>query len=83
MIGTLVAGCLASTGERVALCGERLPTKFWNRQEPLGETPKRVTDAYPLSDQQNKGHWVRFEPMSDEFEGKELDCSKWTVGMEW
>ena len=37
----------------------------------------------PLSDQQNKGGWVKFEPMSDEFEGKELDRSKWVVGMEW
>jgi beta-glucanase (GH16 family) len=59
------------------------PTKFWYRQEPLDETPKRVTDAYPLSDQQNEGRWVRFEPMSDEFEGKELDRGKWTLGMEW
>ena len=45
--------------------------------------PSDVTDAYPLSDQQNKGRWVRFEPMSDEFEGKELDLNKWTVGMKW
>ena len=25
----------------------------------------------------------QFEPMSDEFEGKELDLAKWHVGMEW
>jgi hypothetical protein len=36
-----------------------------------------------LSDQQNKGDWSKFEPMSDEFEGEELDGSKWTVGMSW
>ncbi len=59
------------------------PTKIWNRTGPLGETPKHITDAYPLSDQQNKGGWVKFEPMSDEFEGKELDLNKWHVGMEW
>ena len=52
---------------------EKRPTKIWNRTGPLGETPKHVTDAFPLSDQQNKGGWVKFEPMSDEFEGKELD----------
>ena len=52
---------------------DKRPTKIWNRTGPLGETPRRVTDAYPLSDQQNKGGWVKFEPMSDEFEGKELD----------
>jgi acetyl esterase/lipase/beta-glucanase (GH16 family) len=63
--------------------GEKRPAKIWNRTGPLGETPKRTTDAYPLSDQENKGKWVKFEPMTDEFEGKELDRSKWTVGMYW
>ena len=58
------------------------PTKIWNRTGPLGETPKRITDAYPLSDQQNKGGWMKFEPLSDEFEGKELDRNKWVVGLE-
>ena len=59
------------------------PRKPWTRVGPLGETPRHVTDAYPLSDQQNKGAWSKFEPLSDEFEGKELDGSKWTVGMSW
>jgi beta-glucanase (GH16 family) len=62
---------------------EERPTKNWFRQGPLGETPKHATDAFPLSDQQNKAGWTRFEPMSDEFDGKELDRSKWTVGMAW
>ena len=62
---------------------EKRPTKNWSRDGTLGETPKRITDAFPLSDQQNKGQWVKFEPMSDEFEGKELDTKKWTVGMAW
>jgi beta-glucanase (GH16 family) len=62
---------------------ERRPTKIWNRTGPLGNTPKHVTDAFPLSDQGNKGGWVRFEPMTDEFEGNELDRSKWVVGLEW
>jgi beta-glucanase (GH16 family) len=59
------------------------PKKIWTRVGPLGETPTHVTDAYPLSDQQNKGGWTKFAPMSDEFEGKELDRSKWTIGMTW
>ncbi|MFZ1937301.1 MAG: family 16 glycosylhydrolase [Thermoguttaceae bacterium] len=42
-----------------------------------------MTDAYPLSDQQNRRGWVAFEPMSDEFEKKELDAKKWIVGMTW
>lgn len=49
----------------------------WTRTGPLGETPKAVTDAYPLSDQQNKGKWTRVEALSDEFEGKALDQAKW------
>ena len=67
-------------GQEVA---DKRPTKIWNRTGPLGETPKHVTDAYPLSDQENKGGWVKFEPMSDEFEGKELDPNKWNRGMYW
>jgi len=62
---------------------DKRPTRIWNRQGPLGETPKRIADAYPLSDQANQGKWVKFEPMTDEFEGKELDRSKWVVGLEW
>jgi hypothetical protein len=61
---------------------DKRPTKIRNRTGPLGETPKRVTDAYPFSDQENKGGWVKFEPMSDEFEGKELDRKKWILGIE-
>jgi len=62
---------------------EKRPTKVWTRKGPLGETPQHATDAYPLSDQQNKGGWVKFEPLSDEFEGEALDLGKWTVGMTW
>ena len=60
---------------------EKRPTKVWNRTGPLADTPKHVTDAFPLSDQQNKGGWVKFEPMSDEFEGKELDRNQWEYGI--
>jgi hypothetical protein len=49
----------------------------WTRTGELGELPKRITDAYPLSDQQNKSNWVRNEELSDEFEGTKLDTSKW------
>ncbi len=62
---------------------ERRPTKIWDRTGPLGETPKQVTDALPLSDQQSKAGWVKFEPMSDEFEASQLDRDKWAVGMYW
>ncbi len=39
--------------------------------------PKRITDAYPLSDQGNRGDWVAYPPMTDEFEGDSLDPKKW------
>lgn len=49
----------------------------WTRTGPLGDTPERVTDALPLSDQDDAGKWQRFEPMSDEFNGDSLDEAKW------
>ncbi|MBN2138065.1 MAG: family 16 glycosylhydrolase [Sedimentisphaerales bacterium] len=51
--------------------------KSWERQGPLGLTPKQVTGDYPLSDQTNKAKWNRYAPMSDEFAGTELDAKKW------
>jgi beta-glucanase (GH16 family) len=76
----LLAPCAAPTA---AATPEKRPAKIFNQTGPLGETPKRVSESLPLSDQQNKGGWVKFEPMSDEFEGRELDQSKWTLGMSW
>jgi len=76
----IVAQVFPAHGQQVP---DKRPTKIWNRTGPLGETPKQVTDAFPLSDQQNGSGWVKYEPMSDEFEGDHLDLEKWTVGMEW
>jgi beta-glucanase (GH16 family) len=75
--------CFAACYAAVAQGAEKHPKKIWNLTGPLGDTPKRTTDAYPLSDQANKGGWVKFEPMTDEFDGKELDRGKWVVGLEW
>jgi beta-glucanase (GH16 family) len=62
---------------------EKRPAKIWNREGALGATPKRVTDACPLSDQENKGRWVKFPALCDEFDGTKLDRNKWIVGMSW
>ncbi|MBI4978963.1 MAG: family 16 glycosylhydrolase [Spirochaetes bacterium] len=59
------------------------PAAGWTRQGPLGETPKRVTDAFPLSDQTNTGGWTRHVPMCDEFNDDALDRSKWIDSMLW
>ena len=53
------------------------PTKDWVRAGKLGPKPKRVTDAFPLSDQTNEGNWKKYELMSDEFEGGKLDPDQW------
>jgi beta-glucanase (GH16 family) len=50
----------------------------WVRIGPLPEGPKRKNHLYPLSDQDNKGKWVKLDKLSDEFEGSTLDRSKWT-----
>jgi beta-glucanase (GH16 family) len=55
----------------------------WILKGPLGDTPKRLAEALPLSDQQNKAGWVKFESMWDEFDGPGLDTNRWTVGMSW
>jgi hypothetical protein len=49
----------------------------WVRTGELGTMPQRLTDAFPLSDQANAGNWIKYELMSDEFEGNKLDPNKW------
>lgn len=57
--------------------------RSWTREGPLENIPQRHSQDLPLSDQENRGHWIRFEPMWDEFNGAMLDSNKWTVGMSW
>jgi len=60
-----------------SFANRRKPTKDWVRAGELGPKPKRVTDAFPLSDQTNEGKWIKYELMSDEFEETKLDPGKW------
>ena len=60
--------------------GDRKVTE-WTLNGPLGAGPKRLTESLPLSDQENRGGWRKFEPMSDEFEGTALDTNKWVLGI--
>jgi beta-glucanase (GH16 family) len=83
LLALVLGGHLAYAADSPVSDNAKRPSKIWDRKGPLGETPKRVTDAWPLSDQQNKGGFVAFEPMNDEFDGKELDTKKWNVGMTW
>jgi len=68
LLSAWAGDCLAQEGR---------PGKDWVRTGELGRAPRRVTDDYPLSDQANEGNWIKYEPMSDEFEGVELDAEKW------
>jgi hypothetical protein len=70
----------------VAEAGPAVPIEIvsqWTRVGPLGQTPKRITDSLPLSHQSEVGVWVKYEPMSDEFEAGTLDTDKWVRNMEW
>jgi beta-glucanase (GH16 family) len=78
LLAALAALPLSAADQQVP---DKRPTEIWNRTGPLGETPEHVTDEYPLSDQDNKGGWVKFEPMSDEFDGDGLDMEKWNLGL--
>ncbi|MEM9419497.1 MAG: family 16 glycosylhydrolase [Planctomycetota bacterium] len=53
------------------------PRDDWTRARPLGETPQRITDKLPLSDQNNEGNWKRYPKMTDAFDGKRLNHKKW------
>jgi hypothetical protein len=46
-----VFGLLAQAADNQVPGGEKRPMKIWDRTGPLGETPTRTTDAFPLSDQ--------------------------------
>lgn len=55
----------------------------WTRVGGLGKIPARVTNDLPLSHQQEAGLWVKYEPMSDEFDGGSLDTNKWVRDLAW
>ncbi|MHB8903187.1 MAG: hypothetical protein ACYC6Y_30875, partial [Thermoguttaceae bacterium] len=79
----LIAQTALAAEDQAKTDPDRRPARIWNRTGPLDQTPRHVTDTCPLSDQDNKMGWARFEPMSDEFEGNDLDLGKWNRGMYW
>ena len=48
-------------------------------QRPGNKEKQQVSDIYPFSDPNNAEGWVLNEEISDEFEGNELDTSKWFI----
>jgi len=76
----LLAGIVSAEDEGDAMKPVPRPDKsVWQSFTPTmpDDAITRKTDAYPLSDQDNKSGWVKYEPMSDEFEGETLDSEKW------
>jgi beta-glucanase (GH16 family) len=57
--------------------------QHWTLKAVLDRVPLRQNEDLPLSDQDNHGHWARFDPMWDEFNSAALDTNKWNVGMSW
>src|SRR5512138_3624436 len=82
----LLAGCrnaVASDPTNAPYRFDEKSVRQWTLEGPLTNTPKEVTAGLPLSDPQDQGHWVKFEPMWDEFSGPGLDANKWILGMSW
>jgi len=56
----------------------------WTRVGSLGKMPERVTDTLPLSEQHAEDKWEIYKPLTDEFEGMQLDAKKWfPTHMRW
>ncbi|GGZ83541.1 family 16 glycosylhydrolase [Algibacter mikhailovii] len=55
-------------------CGAQKKQKTKN-----GEPIEQNLSALPFSDQDNEGGWVLNQELSDDFEGKEIDTTKWFV----
>jgi beta-glucanase (GH16 family) len=73
----LAAVCGLFVGTAPLFAAGQPQDKGWTLEGPLGDTPRRTSEAAPLSDQQNAGDWKPYDVMTDEFEGDHLDSEKW------
>ena len=56
--------------------GHPVPVE-WTRVGDLGPVPQQVHPELPLSDQENRGHWVLDPIFCDDFKGTSLDSARW------
>ena len=78
LFSSLAGVLLFAAALRAAEASAPLPRpESWTLAGPLGPVPERKSDALPLSDQENRGGWKPYDPMTDEFEGGALDESRW------
>jgi beta-glucanase (GH16 family) len=54
-----------------------IPEKYHAGDVSFADAPQRVNDDFPLSDQSNNKGWILVPELADEFEGEDLDNSKW------
>jgi beta-glucanase (GH16 family) len=55
--------------------------KQWTLKGPLEPKPQQAHEDLPLTDQENKGGWVKFDPLWDDFDGTTLNAEKWEFGV--
>ena len=67
---------VATVGLFLMGCGEQPPSAG---SEDVSPAERREAGPYPASDPSNTGGWILREDISDEFEGSEIDRSKWFV----
>ncbi|MBN8215968.1 MAG: laminin G domain-containing protein [Spirochaetes bacterium] len=79
-----LAGLDAAEASRVELLNEAklryldTPLVTFRISGPLPPPPSRVSERFPLSDQENRGGWALVDAFSDEFTGARMDASKWS-----
>jgi len=76
-LGLLAAAALALAAAGAE--GQAIDASAWQDLKPVmpGAAVKRTNPRWPLSDQRNAGGWVRDHAFWDEFDGKELDITRW------
>ena len=67
---------LATVGLLLLGCGEQPAS---SESEELSPGERSEADVQPASDPSNTGGWILREDISDEFDGSEIDKSKWFV----
>ena len=73
-LGVLASGAGDADDPPLAMPGR----EAWENLNPdMTAAPARASDALPVSDQENRGGWVLYEPFTDEFDRAELDSAKW------
>ena len=72
---------LTAVGLLLAGCGEQPSSAQPSSIDSHDMTPaeRSVAGVYPASDPTNTGGWILREDISDEFDGTEIDKSKWFV----